>query len=142
MQIGGFRGRYGRRGNDYNGGEEIIAASLIQQLGYSIAILPQAEVTHCVDDSRFTVKHLKSTIKSSLFVHYLAQQNLHLPVESNVRNSFRQMNEAIRKCVFLVLHPKDSQNKANLMEVAFQLSARIQLLLRQVVDDFRRVRFP
>jgi polysaccharide pyruvyl transferase CsaB len=141
MQIGGFRGRYGRRGNDFNGGEEIIAASLIQQLGYSIAILPQAEVTHYVDDTRFTVEHLKSTIKSSLFVHYLAQQNLHLPVESNVRNTIYQMNEAIRKCVFLILHPKDSRNKANLMEVNFQLSARIQLLFRQIIDGFRRFRF-
>jgi hypothetical protein len=110
-------------------------------LGYSIAILPQAEVIHYVDDSRFTDKHLKSTIKSSLFVHYLAQQNLHLPVESNVGNSIHLVNQAVRKCIFLILHPKDTRNKANLMEVSFQLSARIQLLFRQIVDGFKRVRF-
>jgi O-antigen biosynthesis protein len=141
MQIGGFRGRYGRRGNDFNGGEEIIAASLIHQLGYSIAILPEAVVIHFVEESRYTIKHLKNTIKSSLFVQYLAQQNLHLPVESNIRGSIHQVNETLRKCVYLILHPKDPRNKANLLEVSFQLSARIDLLFRQFVDAFRRVHF-
>src|SRR3989304_4425763 len=38
VRVGGFRGRYGRRGSDFGGGEEIVAASLIQKLGYTVAI--------------------------------------------------------------------------------------------------------
>jgi len=73
FQIGGFRIRYGRQGNNFSGGEEIVASSLIQKLGYTIAILPQAEVIHLVDQSRFSLKHLKHTIYSGMFVHYQTQ---------------------------------------------------------------------
>lgn len=141
MQIGGFRGKYGRKGNDFNGGEEIVAANLIQQLGYSIAILPQAKVIHYVEHSRFTTRHLKNTIRSSMFVQYLAQQGLHIPNETNLGSSIHQELDAMRKCISLVFHPGDTRNKANLMEVSFQMSARFQLLLRQVLDGFRRMRF-
>ena len=84
LQIGGFRGSYGRTGNDFRGGEEIVAAGLIKSLDYSIAVLPQAEVLHHVDPSRFTLNHLKQTILAGLLSHYQAQLELRLPMELNL----------------------------------------------------------
>lgn len=141
LQIGGFRGKYGRRGSDYSGGEEIIAASLIQRLGYSIGILPQAEVIHQVDPARFTLMHLKKTINAGIQVNYQAQQDLYLPYESSFQTSLRQSRETIGKFTQLIRHPKNPENQANRLEISYYIQARIKLMSRQLTDNFRRIRF-
>lgn len=141
MQIGGFRGKYGRRGNDFSGGEEIIAASLVQKLGYSIGILPQAQVLHQVDPARFTLMHLRKTINAGIQVNYQEQLDLYLPNESNLRTSMSQSRETIGKLVRLVTHPQDPESQANRLEISYFLQARARLMRRQTADSFRRIRF-
>lgn len=141
MQIGGFRGRYGRRGNDFAGGEEIIAASLIQKLGYSIAVLPQSEVIHQVDPSRFSTTHLKRTINAGIQVNYQEQQDLYLPNESNMKTSIKQYMGTFGKLLSGLTRSTHDEKKAYLLEMQFFLSARTKLLLRQTADSLRRVRF-
>jgi polysaccharide pyruvyl transferase CsaB len=140
-QVGGFRGRYGRHGNDFNGGEEIVAASLIQQLGYSVAVLPQSSVTHYVEPARFTLNHLKNTILSGLMVHYLAQQNLHLPVEASLKSASQQVMKAIRRYLSLLFSFSSTEKKAARLEASYHLSARFFLLKRQIQDGLRRIQF-
>lgn len=142
LQIGGFRGRFGRRGNNYGGGEELVAASLVQRLGYCVAVLPQAEVIHHVDPARFTLEHVKQTIKAGIFVHYQAQQELFLPVETNLRNSSLQIMDAMRKISSILLHSTDPASRAGLLEAYFHLSARMQLFGQQMLDLSRRIRRP
>jgi O-antigen biosynthesis protein len=77
--MGGFRGRYGRRGADFGGGEEMIAANLIQRLGYKIAVTPKARVNHLPDLSRYTFKHVRKTILASKMSEYGQQRDLYLP---------------------------------------------------------------
>jgi polysaccharide pyruvyl transferase CsaB len=141
MQIGGFRGRYGRQGDDFNGGEEIIAASLIQKLGYSVAILPQAEVIHQVDPSRFTLVHLRQTIQSALFSQYQSRLDGYIPAESFLRGSYYQYKEAANKIFKILKHPGDPENHASLLEISYILSARVKLYLKKARDDFKRIRF-
>jgi polysaccharide pyruvyl transferase CsaB len=141
MQIGGFRGRYGRRGNDFAGGEEIIAASLIQKLGYRIAVLPQAEVIHQVDPSRFSTTHLKRTINAGIQVNYQEQQDLYLPYESNIKTSIKQSMGTFGKLMSALARSTHDEKKAYLLELEFFLSARTKLLLRQTADSLRRIRF-
>jgi polysaccharide pyruvyl transferase CsaB len=141
MQVGGFRGRYGRHGNDYNGGEEIVAASQIQQLGYTVAVLPQSKVTHYVESSRFTLNHLKNTILAGLMVHYLAQRNLHLPVEASLKNTSQQVIKATRKYLSLLFSPQSGEKNAARIEASYHLSARWQLLKRQIRDGLGRIQF-
>jgi O-antigen biosynthesis protein len=138
MQIGGFRGKYGRTGDDFNGGEEIIAAALIQKLGYTVAILPQAEVIHQVDPSRFTLKHLKKTIRAGLFSHYQAQLELLLPVESTLKTRLYVIRQTIGKLFRILIHPKDPDNGANLVETYYQLSAQFQLFRLHISDELNR----
>ncbi len=79
LEIGGFRCRYGRKGNDFGGGEELLAACLVHRLGYKIGIAPAALVRHMVDKNRFTKKHVCKTIRSALLVNYRLQTDLYMP---------------------------------------------------------------
>ena len=141
LRIGGFRGGYGRRGNDYRGGEEIVAACLINQLGYSIAILPQAKVTHHIEAHRFTLSHLKHTIMAGLFTQYQAQKELRVPVEFSIWNTVKQMNKSF-STILSTIQPGKMERRAKWVETYFMINARRRLLLRQIGDFFKRYRRP
>lgn len=137
FQIGGFRGNFGRHGNDFNGGEEIVAASLIQKLGYAIGILPQAVVTHEVERTRFTLTHLQQTIQAGKLVHYKAQVDLYLPYE----NGLRGMNK-IRQTILNKTNSNDlDEVKADRLERKYIFFATIKLLFYKVKVELSRVRF-
>ena len=87
LRVGGFRTGYGRRGDDFSGGEEIVAASLIKRLGYSIGIMPKAKVSHNIDKSRITLRHLKNTIYAGLITVYQADNELRLYPEDHSSGS-------------------------------------------------------
>jgi O-antigen biosynthesis protein len=142
LQIGGFRGRYGRRGNNFAGGEEIVAASLVESLGYTVAILPQAEVYHHVEVGRFTLQHLKKTIRAGLFTRYQAQNALHIPGELNLGGSVVEVKETLRKLTFVLFHPKDPISKPTLLETYYHLLARFQLMRQLAVDGLQQMRLP
>jgi len=141
LRIGGFRSRYGRKGRDFSGGEEIVAASLIEKLGYSIAILPHAVVIHQVEVDRFTLKHLKRTIRAGLFAQYQAQMELHLPVETKIGASARHIIGNIFKLI-LMIFSNNSNKKADFYEAYYYSLARAQLIGRQILDGFHRMRRP
>ena len=75
LEIGGFKVEYGRHGDDYGGGEELVAAAEILSLGYNIAVMPQAQVIHKVETARFTRRHLWKTILSSTLVAYRMEKD-------------------------------------------------------------------
>lgn len=79
LEIGGFRCNYGRKGDDFGGGEEVIAASLAKRLGYKVGILPTGVVHHNVDNRRFTKQHVKKTIRTATLVNYRLQTDLYVP---------------------------------------------------------------
>jgi polysaccharide pyruvyl transferase CsaB len=140
FQIGGFRTSYGRRGNDYSGGEEIVAASLVQRLGYDVAVLPQAKAIHHIDKNRFTLEHLKQTIRAGLFVQYQAQVELRLPSEINFRHNVKQIIKVFGRLFSSILHPKDPTSKASLIESYFYITARLHLLFsRQIPNGLRQI---
>jgi glycosyltransferase involved in cell wall biosynthesis len=85
LEIGGFRSRYGRRGSDFGGGEELVAARLIQALGYQVVVNPSAEVLHLPDPRRFTWKHVWRTIRAGKRNQYFEQIDLYLPMELSLR---------------------------------------------------------
>ena len=78
LEIGGFNTNYGRSANNFWGGEELVAATLIQRLGYKIAICPQSVVIHDVDINRYTLKHLFRTFLASKLVRYKAKKDNYL----------------------------------------------------------------
>lgn len=62
--LGGFRVSYGRMGKDFSGGEEMVLSHLVRKSGMSIGIEPDAVVIHDVDPSRYTLNHVKQTMRA------------------------------------------------------------------------------
>jgi polysaccharide pyruvyl transferase CsaB len=85
LRAGGFRTRYGRKGDDFGGGEEVAAAAIIARLGYEIGIEPRARVQHDVDPARFTMQHLRRTLLAGHISQYGLQRDLVIPMESGIR---------------------------------------------------------
>lgn len=141
FQIGGFRGAYGRRGEDYSGGEEIIAASMIQKLGYAIAILPQARVIHQVDPTRFTLQHLKQTIIAAQLIRYQAELDQYLPRDLSLPiNPVKLLKQFLRS----VKKPAKSiteKNKNQQTEISFIFAAKRKLLRKHLLIECARFKF-
>lgn len=57
-------------------GDDLIAASRIRQLGYRVAILPQAVVVHHVEASRYTLGHIWQRILAATYFRALARRQL------------------------------------------------------------------
>ena len=135
LAIGGFRSRYGRVGNDFSGGEEIIAASLAQKLGYRIAVAPELEVEHHVVDSRYTWRHVRRTIIAGTLVYYQAQRDLYLPMWGGIWSTVKN-----------ILSPSwDRTVGANRFGARcrhwiYRKEAWLRLLVRQAGDHLRRMR--
>jgi len=100
LQVGGFRTGYGRRGADYGGGEETIAACLIQRLGYQIVVAPSAKIQHLPDPRRYTLAHLWKTIRANWFSEYQQQIDLYSPEQPDLRALRQRRWEQIRKVLF------------------------------------------
>jgi len=92
MAIGGFRCCYGRKGNDYAGGEELVAAHLIARLGYRIGVNSASEVFHHVEPSRYNFRHIRRTVLAGVMIHYRAQRGgRHFPPEVTPLNTLLQL---------------------------------------------------
>ncbi len=95
LRIGGFRTAYGRRGSDFSGGEELVAASLIQRVGYQVVVAPAAKVYHAPDAQRYTFGHVRKTISSSLLSRYQQQIDLYIPSQPSLQSLARVRNRAL-----------------------------------------------
>jgi GT2 family glycosyltransferase len=134
LEIGGFRARYGRRGQDYSGGEELVAARLIQSLGYRVVLAPDARVWHDVDPRRFTFHHVRKTIIAGTLVQYRAQRDLYLPPDGGALQTLRRL-----------LDPRFDQTVgaaplARLRHWLYRREALGRRLLAELADLLRRLR--
>ncbi|MFD1462337.1 glycosyltransferase [Paenibacillus farraposensis] len=84
MRIGGFRSAYGRKGNNYAGGEEIVVSFAMREIGYKVGLNPRMKVIHDVDASRYTVEHVRKTMRNSILTNYQLQKDLYAPMESDI----------------------------------------------------------
>lgn len=78
LQSGGFRIAYGRRGRDAGAGEEVVAALLIQRLGYQVGVLPEAGVGHDVEPERYTLGNLWRTVRGGYGVRLRMQSSFYI----------------------------------------------------------------
>jgi glycosyltransferase involved in cell wall biosynthesis len=81
LAIGGFRSRYGRRGADFGGSEEIVAACLVQAIGQQVLVAPAADVLHSPARSRFTRRHVWRTGMRAIRTWLQEQLDGYLPVQ-------------------------------------------------------------
>ncbi len=134
-QIGGFRLAFGRRGNDYLGGEELVAAALAQRLGHRIGIEPGAIVHHHVDPTRFTDAHVRDTQRARHLVAQAAARDQLAPHPPGVPRSLAR----------LLLHHVDPRVRSwphTARDVAFRKAAQWRALAADLEDLRRRWRGP
>lgn len=91
LRIGGFHHGYGRKGEDFGAGEEVIAASLARKLGFRVLVEPRSAVQHNVDPARFTKADLRKLITAGVLTNYFMQRDLYTPVWQNLRNVARDL---------------------------------------------------
>jgi glycosyltransferase involved in cell wall biosynthesis len=139
VAIGGFRTRYGRSGNDFSGGEEMTAARLIQQLGWEVGVEPRAEVLHDVEPERYTLEHVRRTIRAATMVNYRAQCDLYLPRETTVRSTLHQCLRLAAMRADRVVRPRGAVEDA---VIRYRFAAQRELLRRQLRDFFARLGRP
>lgn len=133
LEMGGFRCRYGRVGDDFGGGGEIVAASLAKKLGYKVAVMPQAEVLHDVDPRRFTRTHLKNTIRAALQVDYQLQRDLYAPLWRTPTDTLVSLLTRLKS---LLRFRRLSRFKR--LETWYLILAEYHLLIKQVRDHWGR----
>ncbi len=134
LSIGGYRTRYGRKGNDFGGGEELIAARMIQQMGWKIGFEPESEVIHDVEPHRFTLHHVAKTARAATLVHYQTQVDLHLPMEASIECTQRELWRTLREG-FDFRRPAAERFRSRAYAWAY-----VRLLRRQIIDALARCR--
>jgi hypothetical protein len=139
--MGGFRSQFGRTGKDFGGGEEVVAACLARQLGYTVAVCPKSKVRHAVDPSRFSFEHVRKTIRSGILVNYQIQTSLYLPRETTIRTSWWQTKQWLASWVN---RRRESGSIGDPLsrEAFYYVGANIKLMWIQIVDFFARLRTP
>lgn len=137
FEMGGFRYNFGRLGNDFGGGEEIVASLLASQLGYRVGIEPRAEVLHDVELHRYSAKHVEKTIQSALIVNYKMQTALYVPNESSLPLVLKDWVRNKRKQFVLTLKIL-GRKKMSTVEALYAVSYAkgSGLILKEKIRDF------
>jgi GT2 family glycosyltransferase len=105
LRIGGFRTNYGRRGADFSGGEEMVAASLIKTLGYQIVVTPFSQVRHLPAVERYSREHVRKTILASIMSDYRQRIDLYLPMDLELSYLQQQRAKRLNQCLFPLTQP-------------------------------------
>jgi hypothetical protein len=130
-KIGGFRARFGRVGNSLTGGEEVIAAILIQQQGLEIYIEPAAIVHHHVGFERFTWQYVLRNIRANRHTWYRLQKEGYIGWELGWRNALRRVARAVAQ-----------SGAESWVKPFFTLYAEFVAAGWQMADFIRRMRSP
>jgi glycosyltransferase involved in cell wall biosynthesis len=99
LEIGGFRTRFGRRGGDAAGGEEIAASALVERLGHAVVVDPSAEVVHRPDPARFTLGHVWRRIHAGKREEYAQERLGYLPAALGPGTTMRSVARRLRDAV-------------------------------------------
>lgn len=141
LRIGGFRTSYGRKGNDYAGGEEIVVSFMMKEIGYKVALNPKMKVIHDVDHSRYTIEHVNKTMISSLVTNYQLQKDLYAPMESDINYDIEHLNilnDEYQKMSNKELH--EDTEKIDLLYKKFNIEAYERLIDIKKIDLQKRKR--
>ncbi len=133
---GGFRASFGRVGKNFAGGEEIVAAILIQRLGYQVVVAPASRVLHNPDPRRYTYTHVKKTILASKWTELRQQKMLYLPMQLGPRYFLK----AFVRHGLDVLNPSPRHPSHLRLEGLYYLQAQLPPLWEYVKDSFLRLR--
>ena len=97
-ELGGFRISYGRLGKDFAGGEEMVLSHLIKKSGMKIGAEPRAIVLHDVDASRFTLEHVRQTMRASRLTNRLMKMDLYRQYDPGMKEE-QYLLQSAQECM-------------------------------------------
>lgn len=139
MTIGGFRTSYGRKDNDFSGGEEHVVSFMMQQINKKVGLNPKACVLHDVDESRFSFEHVKKTIRASILTTYRLQKDLYAPMDSDIQYDKERIRELEHEYSLLDKKNTDGQYDLEMFYKSCYLEAMIELVQIKEVDEENRI---
>jgi glycosyltransferase involved in cell wall biosynthesis len=139
MEIGGFRSQYGRRKRDFSGGEELIAAVMVQKLGCSVGIDPYALVYHQPEPNRYTFTYLVKTIQAQIIINYRMRRDLYLPDAVSASSQAKGVGRFMKRIIKLPSLPK-KQREVLALEYFCYVIAWSRLFFERLIDTFARFR--
>ena len=74
---------YGRKGNDFGGGEETLVCFMMGEIGKKVGINPNSRVVHKVFEDRFTIEHIEKTAYAGILTQYRLRRDLYAPADWN-----------------------------------------------------------
>ena len=145
-EMGGFRTNFGRVGDDYGGGEEIVAAILARNLGHKVGIEPRARVIHDVDPARYSEKHVRKTILAAAVVHYRLHSALYIPFLLPMKHILRDYLKSIMDLLKVALRSlRNRVNRADNVELVYasaRAEAKYRVLQLKIKDSVATLRKP
>lgn len=136
LAIGGFRHRYGR-GGAHRTGEEVVAALLLQRLGYAIGVEPAARVVHDVDPARFTPGELARTIFGGFDLRIPLELDFYMEREAHWPRLLWQALGHLRHAAYAA-----RKDRFEAIASALFAAAHARLALRQIALELHRWRIP
>jgi glycosyltransferase involved in cell wall biosynthesis len=141
MRIGGFRTAYGRKGNDYAGGEEMVVSYMMREIGMKVGLNPKSKVLHDVDVSRYSREHVQKTIRASLFTTYQLQKDLYAPMESSIDYDLGRIMDLELELEVLNSKNGNGQNEMEIFYKQCYLEAFRDLIKLKQHDEEQRISF-
>ncbi len=127
---GGFRENYGRIGNDFAGGEEIIMSALVKKLKYKVYLDNKILVFHCPDANRYTEEHIIKTSRAGTIADYSMTRDLYC---KKMELDFKLINSKLMSSMDNFIISKSLQNYIalnNNLTLFVQFASDIQNLLK------------
>jgi glycosyltransferase involved in cell wall biosynthesis len=137
MRIGGFRSAYGRKGNDYAGGEEIVVSYSMKEIGFKVGLNPKMRVIHDVDASRYTVEHVEKTMLNSIMTNYQLQKDLYAPMDSDIEADKGHLEVVEAELSHLQSSPSIS-NEIDILYKKYTINAYKELIRVKEMDTKMR----
>ncbi len=139
LNIGGFRLKYGRKGNDFSGGEEIIAAISIRRLGFNIGIMPAAIVFHEPAAARYTLKNLLRTIQSQIVISHRMSKDGYLDRDVDIKNDFQGVLNNMSRIGHIIRIPNSEKKIASQIEYLGYILGWFSVLKERIIDFIARL---
>lgn len=139
LRIGGFRTSYGRIGNNFAGGEEMVISFMMNTIGYKVGRNPKSKVIHDVETNRYTLEHVEKTIKASLLTNYQLQKDLYAPMESNIEYDIEQADKLKKEIEILQAKNVNDVYKLEILYKQYSLNTIEELINIKKEDIKNRI---
>lgn len=137
LATGGFRTSFGRYGQGYAGGEELVMSAALNHIGYRVAINREAMVFHFVEQERFTKKHIYlSRLAGFQTLHAISRTGYRAPKWSLSRVMRRWGSSLVKKLYYSYGRDCDECKKIEVHSEFLNTTFLLKILLKEWYERY------